>query len=139
MKARIYRSDQSNANGIKHSKEVLEAAVEKYNSSATTFVTFEEYGSQVYGMAIEIEKVVGTAFLSMDDDGYVWADVELLDIDTDTMKACLEQTSKRIIPNSIATVSEDSDYVTNLSITKLIIPSNIVDTGRRRKMFRVED
>lgn len=141
MKAKIYKADRPNVNGIVYPKDVLEKAVEEYNNQTSRVVTLEDYpGDQL--PTIELENVVGEATLSMDNDGYVIADITLLDNDKanqvkdEIVKGC----SPSLLPSSFGIPNENHIVDGEFAVCKLVIPTEPVKTGDEHpEMFQVED
>lgn len=138
MKAKIYKADTPNANGLIYPRKVLEEAVEKYNKQESRLVTFEDYpGDQ--SIAINFEDVIGEATLSMEGD-YVTATVKMLDTPA-AARAKTALDKGYLLPSGTGSVVQDSWLIDEgFTVAKLVVPHDSVETGEgREEMFVLED
>lgn len=133
IKAKIYKADTPNANGLIYSKATLEDAVKEFSKQERNAL----YGNYPPDSnRINVNDILGIATIEFVDD-YVEATITPYKSNKSkfekTLKGCIEI---KVLPTGmgrIETVNNISQSVTNLVITHITCTCGYINTGNARK------
>lgn len=125
MKAKIYKADTPNANGVVYPKDELVAAIEKFNENEN-FAVVGTYPPA--GLEVDLNDVAAQVKLRLDEN-YVIAEMKLLETPGgEKVQEMMEQIGSTVLP--VATCDYNDGQVSNLQIGKLtFVPQGSVELG----------